>query len=213
MEDSIETHFILFIHKTLLSFSYLERNQQRFILRDLQQFIHRLTQLFQNSTLHQEERRLKIIEILVKYLQKLHKDQISHLISHENKEELLKQIEKDAYSYTMKHTKRVHFEDEKKVENHSISIQEKEEENKNISIHSENIEEEEVEEEVELSSETMEKFNIELRKMEEKMIQKVIEMKRLMSHMDVEMDRKMEIRIKSNFIEIESFNISDLSKK
>jgi len=222
MEDSIETHFVLFIHKTLLSFSYLERKNQRFILNDLQQFIQRLTQLFKNSSMHQDERRLKIIEILVKYLQKLHKDQISHLISHENKDELLKQIEKDAYSYTMKHIKRVHFEDdEEKVSishlnsnsNESFNKIDMEESDKIISSSELEIvesnesfvqNEKEIEETSIVDSDTYEKIHLEFRKLEEKMIQKIIEVKRSMNHLDVEMDRKMEIRIKSNFIEIEN---------
>lgn len=225
MENSIETNFILFIHKTLLSFSYLERNQQRFILRDLQQFIHRLTQLFQNSSMHRDERRMKIIEILVKYLQKLHKDQISHLISCDNKEELLKQIERDAYSHTMKHVspdknktqtqsstespKRVHFEDsiEESVKEEVHEIQEvnfDSDEDSFEDIYTHPISKENLPITQPSFREFDEKLDIELRKLEEKMVQKVIEMKRSISHLDGELDRKMEIRIKSNFIEIEN---------
>ena len=241
MENSIETNFILFIHKTLLSFSYLERNQQRFILRDLQQFIYRLTQLFQNSSMHRDERRMKIIEILVKYLQKLHKDQISHLISCDNKEELLKQIERDAYSHTMKHVipngnnmlskserdvsldekqktqmqsstespKRVHFEDSMEE-----SVKEEvENEIQEVTFDSEEDDDSDSFEEIYTHpiipnqsslNELDLKVDMELRKLEEKMVQKVIEMKRSISHLDGELDRKMEIRIKSNFIEIEN---------
>ena len=224
MENSIETNFVLFIHKTLLSFSYLERNQQRFILRDLQQFIHRLTQLFKNSSLHRDERRLKIIEILVKYLQKLHKDQISHLISCDNKDDLLKQIERDAYTHTMKHIipekNKMQYESQKKVhfEDSNNFKQEKEElieiQNETENTYSSDEDEEEEEDSFEdiytnpISQpsfiELDEKVNVELRKLEEKMVQKVIEMKRSITNIDGELDRKMEIRIKSNFIEIES---------
>jgi hypothetical protein len=239
MENSIETNFVLFIHKTLLSFSYLERNQQKFILRDLQQFIHRLTQLFQNSSMHRDERRLKIIEILVKYLQKLHKDQISHLISCDNKDELLKQIDRDAYSHTMKHVipngnnmlsqserhvhpkenqnlqhltespKRVHFENytEESVKEDVHEIQEvtfdsDEEEDSLEDIYTHPISDSLAQQPsfIELD----EKVDVELRKLEEKMVQKVIEMKRSITNLDGELDRKMEIRIKSNFIEIEN---------
>ncbi len=234
MEKSLETHFILFIHKTLLSFSYLERQNQRLVLRDLQKFIHRLTQLFQTSSLHPDERRLKIIEILVKYLQKLHKDQISHLISHDHKDELLKKIEKEAYQNTMKHLKRVHFEDDVKeteietqTENQDSSeIQEEDDDSFDQIYENPILKSEEDQDSFEIKTnhihetpstfvthsqtespnfvEIENKVNVELRKLEEKMIQKVIEVKRSISNMDVEMDRKMEIRIKSNFIEIEN---------
>lgn len=221
MASSIETNFVLLIHKTLLSFSHLDKKSQRFILRDFQQFIHRITQLFQSSSLHRDERRLKIIEILVKYLQKLHKDQISHLISCENKDELLKQIDQDAYSHTIKHIlpegkktlsqneshlKKVHFEDEEETTYVETETENQQSEDKD----------KEDDEDFELIYENPSpskdtsfaewdhKLNMELRKLEEKMIQKVIEIKRSMTHMDTEIDRKMEIRIKSNFIEIEN---------
>lgn len=237
MENSIETNFVLFIHKTLLSFSYLERNQQRFILRDLQQFIYRLTQLFKNSStptsldgtrpfgasMHRDERRLKIIEILVKYLQKLHKDQISHLISCDNKDELLKQIERDAYSHTMKHVnsketkttsihhqnneKRVQFEDLKEKKNEMEIIEEPfENETEVIDSDEDSFDDIYTHPISQQPSfiELDEKVDVELRKLEEKMVQKVIEMKRSITNLDGELDRKMEIRIKSNFIEIEN---------
>ena len=103
-DQSLETDFIFYIHKTLLSFSYLTPHHQRVILKDVQTFIHRLTLLFSNNhTIHKEEKRIKIIDILVKYLNRLNSDQIKHLIQHSQKDNLLKSIEKDAYMSTMNH--------------------------------------------------------------------------------------------------------------
>ncbi len=218
-ENSLETDFILNIHKTLLSFNYLEKKNQKTIVRDFQQFINRLTNIFQSQSLYRnkEEKRLKIIEILVKYLNRLHNDQIRNLIRSNHRDDILKNIERDAYDNTMKHLKKINSPSSlspTKVNQQQDSPvkSEIEEEVEEVEI----VEDDDIEEIDYNKMTTMtqmgnlnnvnmdEKIGDEIRKLEERIIQKMIEIKRGMTNMDREMERKMELRMKSNFLEIEN---------
>lgn len=105
-EDSLETQFIYSIHKTLLSFAHLDTNNQRIIINDIQNFIQKLTLIFQNqSVLSTQEKRFKIIDILVKYLDRLFKYQIYHCLS--SSTELTKQIDNEAKESTLHHLRKI----------------------------------------------------------------------------------------------------------
>lgn len=105
-EDSLETQFIYSIHKTLLSFAHLDINNQKIIINDIQNFIKKLTLIFQNqSVLSTEEKRFKIIDILVKYLDRLFKYQIYHYLS--SSTELTKQIDDEAKESTLYHLRKI----------------------------------------------------------------------------------------------------------
>ncbi len=222
-ENSLETDFILNIHKTLLSFHYLEKKNQKTIVKDFQQFINRLTNIFQNQSLYKnkEEKRLKIIEILVKYLNRLHNDQIKNLIRSNYRDDILKNIEKDAYDNTMKHLKKINptsiqqqqsptSSPFKEVEIETENETEVEIIEENQTYHDDDIEEIDYDkmtnerERVVIDQNMDEKIQKEIKKLEERTIQKMIEIKRGMSNMDREMERKMELRMKSNFLEIEN---------
>ncbi len=209
-DQSLETDFIFYIHKTLLSFSYLTHQHQRAILKDVQTFIHRLTLLFSNNhTIHKEEKRIKIIDILVKYLNRLNSDQIKHLIQHHEKDSLLKSIEKDAYMSTMNHLDKLN--ENKKNEN-TINIEEVEVEEIEIEkTHVDDILEElqeipttTVDDQMMVSNDLIKFVEDEFKKYEKKMMDKIVECKRNISNVDRELDRKIELRLKSNLIEIEN---------
>lgn len=200
-DQSLETDFIFYIHKTLLSFSYLTPQHQRVILKDVQTFIHRLTLLFSNNhSIHKEEKRIKIIDILVKYLNRLNSDQIKHLIHHPQKDSLIKSIEKDAYMSTMNHL-------DKMNENKKQEFQEVEVEKTNVDDILEELQEipsTQEEENMIVSDDLIKYVEDEFKKYEKKMIDKIVECKRSISNVDRELDRKIELRLKSNLIEIEN---------
>ncbi len=113
LEDSLETQFIYCIHKTLLSFSHLKKKEQEVIINDIRIFIQKLTLLFENqNVLSPQERRLKIIDALVKYLDRLFKYQIFHFLPLEEKNELLDEIENDAKESTIHHLKKIYKKNE-----------------------------------------------------------------------------------------------------
>ncbi len=211
-DQSLETDFIFYIHKTLLSFSYLSSQHQRVILKDVQTFIHRLTLLFSNNkTIHKEEKRIKIIDILVKYLNRLHSDQIKHLIQHPQKDTLLKSIEKDAYMSTMNHLDKLN--ESKKELNTKEEVEEEQEvveiEKTNMDDILEELEVDNnpsssIDENLMASDDIIRFVEDEFKKYEKKMIEKIVECKRSISNVDRELDRKIELRLKSNLIEIEN---------
>ncbi len=220
MDDSIETNFILQIHKTLLSFHYLEKRNQKFVLQDIQKFIYRLTQIFQNhTTLSKEERRKKIIDILVKYLQKLNNEQIKSLIHRSDREALFRSIEKDAYDSTLKHLKKVKkntspIQQEEVSPSPQYSYENEDDDFEDIYIDNGVYVKEEKKEWIEKKREEeegneewierlIEKIEKEMKRYEEKMIHKILECKKMISMVDEENEKKIEVGFKANMLEVE----------
>ncbi len=272
LEDSLETQFIYCIHKTLLSFTHLKKKEQKIVIYDIQNFINKLTLLIQNQNiLSPQEKRLKIIDVLVKYLDKLFKYQIFHFIPLDNKEELLNEIELDAKESTLHHLKKIYNKPElnnQKTQNkENINLNEidnKEDltsnieyinnDNNNINDNDYNINNNddislthlysqsankddnynineisnynnnEYNEKLminnnnykEINEKTWEEwqkiciekcelyFERNMRILEDKWVQKILDCKRSIGQIDVEMDKKVEIGIRSKFIEMEN---------
>ncbi len=248
LEDSLETQFIYCIHKTLLSFTHLKKREQKLVINDIQTFINKLTLLIQNQNiLSPQEKRLKIIDVLVKYLDKLFKYQIFHFIPLDNKDELLNEIEFDAKESTLHHLKKIYknnptdsTENKNKeniqeedlttnieyIDNENINITNNNEElktnledlninynsNDNLNFNNDNnnynykeITDKTWEEWQKICIQKCELyFERNMRILEDKWVQKILDCKRSIGQIDVEMDKKVEIGIRSKFIEMEN---------
>lgn len=217
METSIESDFILNIHKTLLSFSYLKRNHQKMVLLDIRSFIQRLGLIFRsNKNLKKEEKRLKILEVFVKYLDRLYHNQILHYIQSDDKEFLKQNIEKEAYRSTQQHLQKA-IQKEKQIEAQSLEIQTLETETQSFETETEvqvennheqtdtqNVETDSLEETPIHYEEMERKLHQKHKKLEKMFMDKIMECKRGISFVDREMDRKIQIKTKNNFLELEN---------
>jgi len=215
METSVESDFVFNIHKILLSFAYLKRNHQKMVLLDIRSFIQRLSFIFKsNKNLKKEEKRLKILEVFVKYLDRLYHHQILHYIQTPNKEFFRQNIEKEAYKSTQQHLYKAvqkekqsqseietqtEVEVEVEEEETETEIQqeieiETESENNRIQIQERSIDYEEMER----------KLHLQHKKLEKMFMDKIMECKRGISFVDREMDRKIQMKTKNNFLELEN---------
>jgi hypothetical protein len=215
METSVESDFVFNIHKILLSFAYLKRNHQKMVLLDIRSFIQRLSFIFKsNKNLKKEEKRLKILEVFVKYLDRLYHHQILHYIQTPNKEFFRQNIEKEAYKSTQQHLYKAvqkekqsqseietqtEVEVEVEEEETETEIQqeieiETESENNRIQIQERSIDYEEMER----------KLHLQHKKLEKIFMDKIMECKRGISFVDREMDRKIQMKTKNNFLELEN---------
>ncbi len=236
LEDSLETQFIYSIHKTLLSFSHLKKREQKLIIQDIQTFIYKLTLLFQNQNiLSPQEKRLKIIDALVKYLDRLFKYQIFHFLPLDEKNELLNEIDSDAKESTLHHlrnmykkkndeedlTKNIEYVNENDIQENNeiqennttefISLNQSNDEEplinniNNINNNNNQINNEIWEQWQQICLQKCELyFERNMRILEEKWVQKLLDCRRSIGQMDNDMDKKVELGIKSKFIEMEN---------
>ncbi len=261
LEESLETQFIYSIHKTLLSFSHLNSNNQKIVINDIKNFIQKLTLIFQNqSVLSPQEKRFKIIDILVKYLDRLFNFQIYHYLIKDDKNDILKQIDDEAKESTLHHLRKIHkkknidsesvFQSQSKTQtetqidikeelesdiNHQshmeqnnieieyINIQENDNENNQleennlvneINYYNNNLDSNEQFGEItdenwrkweDICIDRCEKYiEDNLKNIEKKWIEKLIECKRNITTLDKEVDNKVELVIRSKFVDMEN---------
>ncbi len=180
--NSSETQFIFLIHKTLLSFPYFELDIQQIILNDIKIFIQKLTDLFSNSTnLNPQEKRFKIIEVLVKYLDRYHNTQFNQVFIRNQNEDILYEIEKEAYQSTLSHLNK----NQNKVKEDDYKI---EYVNSSFEDQSSNIDD--------LDDSSI-SSNTSVKSVEDKLYKKILECKKSIQNIYKDMDKKIEIRINS----------------
>ncbi len=179
--NSSETQFIFLIHKTLLSFPYFEVDIQKIILDDIKVFIQKLTNLFSNSNnINPQEKRSKIIEVLVKYLDRYHNTQFNQVFIRNQNEDILFEIEKDAYQSTLSHLSK----------NNPPKTQEK------VNKKEDDYEIEYVNDNDDLDDSSI-SSNTSIKSVEDKLYKKILECKKSIQNIHKDIDKKIELKINS----------------
>ena len=94
---SYEFTFLYLINKCILLFKYINNNYQNEILYEIKNFINKLQEIFSNSDFkNNEDKKNKILEILIDYFQKIIDEKIYNLMDVINKDNIIIEIEKNA---------------------------------------------------------------------------------------------------------------------
>jgi len=94
---SHEFTYLYLINKCTLLFKYINNDLQKEIISDIKKFINKLQQIFLvNDDNINETKKDKILEILIQYLEKIIEEKIYNLLNIENKDEIIKEINKKA---------------------------------------------------------------------------------------------------------------------
>ena len=94
---SYEFIFLYLINKCILLFKYIDNNNQKAILYDIQIFINKLQEIFSNKDFkNNEEKKNKILEVLIKYFEEIIDDKIYNLLNIDNREQIIINVEKQA---------------------------------------------------------------------------------------------------------------------
>jgi len=96
---SYDFTFLYLINKCILLFKYIDIYYQKEILYDIKIFINKLEQIFSNGDFKDNnEKKNKILEILISYFEKIINEKIYNLINNKNKDKIITDIEKKALS-------------------------------------------------------------------------------------------------------------------
>ena len=94
---SYEFTFLYLINKCILLFKYINNNYQNEILYEIKNFINKLQEIFSNADFkNNEDKKNKILEILIDYFEKIIDEKIYNLIDDINKDNIIIEIEKNA---------------------------------------------------------------------------------------------------------------------
>ena len=94
---SCEYNFFYLINKCILLFKYIDTTYQKEILNDIKIFINKLQEIFSKADFKSnEEKKNKILEILIHYFKKIIDNKIYNLIPHKNKDYIMSEIDKIA---------------------------------------------------------------------------------------------------------------------
>lgn len=94
---SYEYTFLYLINKCILLFKYIDKNNQKEILYNIKIFINKLEDIFsQKDFKDNNDKKNKILEVLIKYFENLIDTKIVNLISNFNKDNIIIEIEKQA---------------------------------------------------------------------------------------------------------------------
>ena len=91
---SYEFTFLYLINKCILLFNFIEIDFQKEILSDIKNFINKLKEIFSGYDI--EERKYKILEVLISFFEKLIDEKIYGLIKNSNKDKIISDIEQKA---------------------------------------------------------------------------------------------------------------------
>lgn len=119
---SYEFTFLYLINKCILLFKYIENDYQKEILTDIKTFINKLQSIFSNVDFkNNEEKKNKILEVLISYLEKVIDEKIYYLIDYKIRENVIIEVEKTALSMCENKEKK---EDDNKEQQVHISLNE-----------------------------------------------------------------------------------------
>jgi len=95
---SYEFTFLYLINKCILLFKYININYQKEILYDIKKFINKLQEFFTNADFKSsDDKKNKILEVLIDYFEKIIDEKIYNLIDDDNKENIIIEVEKTAF--------------------------------------------------------------------------------------------------------------------
>ncbi len=107
---SYEFTFLYLINKCILLFKYIDNNHQKEILYDIKIFINKLQELFSKADFrNNEDKKNKILEILITYFEKIIDEKIYNLINNDDKDNIIIEIEKNALSICENNEKKQHI--------------------------------------------------------------------------------------------------------
>ena len=94
---SYEFTFLYLINKCILLFKYIDNIYQKDILYDIKIFINKLQELFSKADFkNNEDKKNKILEILITYFQKIIDEKIYNLIDSDERDNIIIEVEKNA---------------------------------------------------------------------------------------------------------------------
>ena len=94
---SFEYTFFHLINKCILLFKYIDIVYQKEILDDIKKFINKLQEIFSKADFKtSEEKKNKILEVLIHYFENIINNKIYNLISDDNKDYIIKETDKIA---------------------------------------------------------------------------------------------------------------------
>jgi hypothetical protein len=94
---SYEFTFLYLINKCILLFKYIDNIYQKEILYDIKIFINKLQELFSKADFkNNEDKKNKILEILITYFEKIIDEKIYNLINSNEKDNIIIEVEKNA---------------------------------------------------------------------------------------------------------------------
>jgi len=94
---SYEFTFLYLINKCILLFKYIDNIYQKEILYDIKIFINKLQELFSKADFkNNEDKKNKILEILITYFEKIIDEKIYNLIDNVEKDNIIIEVEKNA---------------------------------------------------------------------------------------------------------------------
>jgi hypothetical protein len=94
---SYEFTFLYLINKCILLFKYIDKNNQKEILYNIKIFINKLEDIFSKKDFtDNNDKKNKILEVLIKYFENLIDNKVINLISDFNKNNIVIEIEKQA---------------------------------------------------------------------------------------------------------------------
>jgi hypothetical protein len=92
---SYEFNFFFLINKCILLFKYIDNEYQKEILNEIKLFINKLQEIFSKSDFNNSnDKKNKILELLIHYFETLINVKIYKLINHENKDLIINEINK-----------------------------------------------------------------------------------------------------------------------
>ena len=94
---SYDFTFLYLINKCILLFKYIDTSYQKEILNDIKIFINKLQELFSKADFkNSEDKKNKILEILITYFEKIIDEKIYNLIDSDEKDNIIIEVEKNA---------------------------------------------------------------------------------------------------------------------
>jgi len=94
---SYEFIFLYLINKCILLFKYIDNNNQKDILYEIKIFINKLNEIFSTADFkNNDEKKNKILEILINYFEKIIDEKIYNLITDINRDTIISEVEKIA---------------------------------------------------------------------------------------------------------------------
>lgn len=94
---SYEFIFLYLINKCILLFKFIDNNSQKKILLEIKGFINKLNEIFSKADFkNSEDKKNKILEILIDYFEKIIDNKIYNLILDENRDNIISEVERIA---------------------------------------------------------------------------------------------------------------------
>jgi hypothetical protein len=117
---SYEFTFLYLINKCILLFKYIDNIYQKEILYDIKIFINKLQELFSKADFkNNEDKKNKILEILITYFEKIIDEKIYNLLDSNEKDNIIIEIEKHALSICENNEKKTNKLDQPVLKNYN----------------------------------------------------------------------------------------------